>query len=66
MDADELLNRLAMLEFLLSHFQSHSPHMDGTFGYRFMNGHWPWSNARGRTIEEAVKAAMIERDKEQV
>ena len=53
-----------LLEFLLSRFQSHSLQMNGQHSWRFRTG-WPWTHAKGPTIEEALKAAMAERDKEQ-
>jgi hypothetical protein len=48
-----------MLDFLLGQMQSHSLQMDGTASYR-QRGGWPMTHARGRSAEEAVRAAMRE------
>jgi hypothetical protein len=48
-----------MLDFLLGQMQSHSLRMDGTASYRPRSG-WPMTYARGRSAEEAVRAAMRE------
>ena len=49
-----------MLEFLLGQFSAYSLKMDGQHSYRFRNGGWPWSHAKGPTIRDAVRAAMAE------
>ena len=49
-----------MLDFLLGEFQSHSIKMDGQHSYRFRHSGWPWTHAKGPTIEAAIHAAMAE------
>ena len=46
--------------YLASRMQSHSIHMDGNRSYRFRGG---WPELRGRTIEEAVLAAIEEEER---
>lgn len=47
-----------MLEWLLSNFQMHSPHMGGQHRYRFRNGGWVMSNCVGPNIEDALSNAL--------
>ena len=57
---DETINETAdLLEFLLSRFQSHSLQMNGQHSWRFRTG-WPWTHAKGPTIEAALKAVIEE------
>ena len=54
----------AIVNFLHGQFQMHSPKMGGQHSWRFMTG-WPWTHARGPTIEVAIRTAMakVERSK---
>ena len=60
----ELSSEFTMLAFLLNQFQMCSPKMDGQHSWRFRQG-WPWTHAKGRTIEIAVQNAIkaIERER---
>lgn len=53
-DIDEAAD---MLEFFFGLMQSHSLKMDGQHSWRFAGG-WPMTLAKGRTPEEAIRAAM--------
>jgi hypothetical protein len=48
--------------FFCEQMQAHSPKMDGTCGYRLRSG-WPMTHATGRSVGEAIAAAMAERDR---
>jgi len=48
-----------MLDFFLGNMQSHSLRMDGTASYTLLFG-WPMTHLRGRSAEDAVRAAMRE------
>ena len=52
-----------MVQFFINQMQSHSPRMDGTCKYRFMNG-WPMTHCVGTSAIDAVKNAIAEVERE--
>ena len=52
-----------MIQFFINQMQSHSPRMDGTCKYRFMNG-WPMTHCVGTSAIDAVKNAIAEVERE--
>ncbi|MFM2096613.1 MAG: hypothetical protein RIS70_3737 [Planctomycetota bacterium] len=52
-----------MVQFFVNQMQSHSPRMDGTCKYRFMNG-WPMTHCVGSSAIDAVKNAIAEVERE--
>ena len=48
--------------FFCEQLQPHSPKMDGTCSYRLRSG-WPMTHATGRSVGEAIAAAMAERER---
>jgi hypothetical protein len=52
-----------MVQFFIGQMQSHSPRMDGTCKYRFMNG-WPMTHCVGTSAIDAVKNAIDEVERE--
>jgi hypothetical protein len=52
-----------MVQFFINQMQSHSPRMDGTCKYRFMNG-WPMTHCVGSSAIDAVKNAIAEVERE--
>lgn len=63
MRIEELSEKERMLDFLLRQFYMNSPKMDGQHRWNFRYG-WPWTHAKGSTIEEAVRNAMAEVERE--
>jgi len=47
-----------ILEFLLNQFQAHNLQMNGESDWVFMNGGFPMNHAKGKSVRDAVIAAM--------
>ena len=50
-----------VIMFFAEQMQAHSPKMDGMCSYRLRSG-WPMTHATGRSVGEAIAAAMAERE----